>query len=194
MQQVTSRRKPIELHIHDPKHHMGGEEKEARADAELTMGNLNFSLPPELKSNQVAIRKWREVTKIYKEAGLTVVSSTDNGVIGRYCILYSEFVELVERRAQISNLEFPEEDEAEILALTMEEFNEARAKRLWRIMEYFTGLDGLLKIDKFINAKSKSILDIEDRIFMNPAAKVRTLPIQRKAREKDPMGELGFDV
>ena len=61
-------------------------------------------------------------------------------------------------------------------------------------MEYFTKLDGLLKLDSKINAKNKSILDLEDRIFLNPAAKVRTLPIKRKTKRTDQADALGFDV
>ena len=194
MTAATSRRKPIGLHIHDPKQHLGADDKKARADAELTMGDLNFSVPESVKKNKAAFKKWCEVTKIYKEARLTVVSSTDNGVIGRYCMLYAEYDELIEQRRLISDLDFPADDMDEIIAETDAEYRHARACRLWNILEYFTKLDGLLKLDKAINTKLKSILDVEDRIFMNPAAKVRTLPIRRKPKEKDEMGDLGFDV
>ena len=194
MTAATSRRKPIGLHIHDPKQHLGADDKKARADAEIIMGDLNFSVPANVKKTPGAMRKWREVTKIYKDAGLTIVSSTDSGVIGRYCMLYSEYDELIEQRRLISDLDFPGDDMDEIMAETDAEYRHTRARRLWNIMEYFTKLDGLLKLDKAINTKLKSILDIEDRIFMNPAAKVRTLPIRRKPKEKDEMGDLGFDV
>ncbi len=190
----AAKRKPIGLHIHDPKQHLGKDEKDARADAEITMGTLNFFVPANVKKIPGAMRKWREVTKIYKAARLTVVSSTDSGVIGRYCMLYAEYDELIEQRRLISDLDFPADDMDEILAETDAEYRRARARRLWNIMEYFTKLDGLLRLDKAINTKLKAILDVEDRIFMNPAAKVRTLPIRRKPKAKDEMGDMGFDV
>jgi hypothetical protein len=194
MNLATSKRKPIEIHVFDKKKHMGSEEKNARADAELVMGQLKFTPPPEVKKNKIAMRKWREVTKIYKDAKLTVVSSTDSGVLGRYCLLNAEYEHLIQQRALICSLDFPEEIEEELLEATGEGFNKAQAGRLWKLMKYFTGLDGIIKIDKIINAKVKAILDIEDRIFLNPAAKVRTLPIQHKAKVKDPVGDMGFDV
>ncbi|NIV03315.1 hypothetical protein GWN26_02550 [Candidatus Saccharibacteria bacterium] len=80
-------------------------------------------------------------------------------------------------------MEFPDDDIDEILALTEIEYRACRARRLWNIMEFFTRLDGLLKLDEKIHRKLKTILDIEDRIFLNPAAKVRTLPIKRKPKE-----------
>lgn len=188
-------RKPLELHIHGGnKGKLDADEQEDRADAEITMGDLKFSVPANVKKTPGALKKWDEVTKIYKEARLTVVSSTDNGVIGRYCMLYAEYDELIEQRRLISDLDFPADDMDEILAETDAEYRHARARRLWNIMEYFTKLDGLLKLDKAINTKLKSILDVEDRIFMNPAAKVRTLPIRRKPKAKDEIGDLGFDV
>jgi len=190
----AARRKPTGLHIHDPKQHLGAEEIAARADAEITMGTLKFSTPADVKKNKGALKKWKEVTKIYQDAGLSVVSSTDNGVIGRYCMLYAEYWELTEQRSIISDLDFPSDDEAEIMAETDAEYRHARARRLWSIMEYFTKLDGILKLDAAINKKLKMILDIEDRIFLNPAAKVRTLPIKRKPKPKNELGDLGFDV
>ena len=60
--------------------------------------------------------------------------------------------------------------------------------------EYFTSLDGLIKLDKAINTKLKTILDIDDRIFLNPASKVRTLPIRRKPKPEDKLGDMGFEV
>ena len=191
---MTKVRKPIELHIHDKKKHMGKEEIEERADAEVVMGDLNFSTPPEIKKDAVAMRKWREVTKIYTEAGLTLVSSTDNGVIGRYCELYSEYITLLAHRSRMSNAKFPADDMVEIMAMTEEEYGRARAKRLWGLLDYYTSLDGLLRIDTAINAKAKAILVIEDRIFLNPASKVRTLPIRRKEKEKSAAEAAGFDV
>ena len=158
------------------------------------MGDLNFTTPLDIKKNKAALRKWKEVIKIYKDAGLTVVSSTDTGVIARYCILYSEYWQLTEYRRQISDIDFSNDDESELMALTDGEFSRSRARRLWKLIESFVSLDALGKLDDKINRKLKAILDIEDRIFLNPAAKVRTLPIRRKPKENDEMGAMGFDV
>lgn len=188
----SSKRKPVALHIHDPSSHKTVEEKENIADAEITMGITKFSAPDAVKKQPAALIKWKEITKIYKDSGLVLVSSTDNGVLARYCLLYADYYGLVEQRRVISNIEFSDDDTAELIALTDEEYTHERSRRLWGMMEYFTSLDGLLKLDDKINNKCKAILSIEDRIFLNPAAKVRTLPIQRKPKEKDELGDLGF--
>lgn len=189
----AAKRKPINLHLHDPKKHLSKEDKQDRADAEVTMGSVSFSASGVVKKSKAAFRKWKEITKIYRESGLYLVSSTDNGVLARYCLMYAEYEKLVEQRQLISDLEYPDEID-EVLVITDAEYTRARAKRLWDIMEYFTSLDGVLKLDKAINAKAKSILDIEDRIYLNPAAKVKTLPIKRKPKEKDALGDMGFSV
>lgn len=195
MNTAKSTRQPLSLHVHTGnKSKLGEEEQEARADAEITMGEMKFCPPAAVTKNVEAMKKWREITKIYRDSGLVLVSSTDNGVLARYCMLYAEYWELVEQRSIISDLKFPSIDEDELFAEIGAEYRHARARRLWNIMEYFTKLDGVMKLDKAINAKVKSILDVEDRIFLNPAAKVRTLPIKRRPKEKDELGDLGFDV
>jgi len=167
---------------------------DAPDDAGLLMGDLDFIAPDEVKHNTAALRKWREVTKIFKEAGLTVVSSTDCGVIGRYCMLYAEYWALLKERKAISDFELPDDDMQEIMAITEFVYERDRGRRLWGVVEYFTRLKGLLELDRAINAKQKAILDVEDRIFLNPAAKARKLAIKKRAAKVDPLEKLGFKV
>jgi len=191
----AAKRQPVSLQVYQGnKNKLSEAELAARGDAEITMGDLNFTAPADIKKDKLALKKWREVVKIYRDAQLTVVSNTDTGAIARYCILYSEYWQLSEQRRKISAFDFPDDDTNEILAITDDDYSRARSRRLYNIMEYFTRLDGLLKLDDKINRKLKAILDIEDRIFLNPAAKVRTLPIKRKPKEPDGIGDLGFDV
>jgi len=190
----AAKRKPLALHVHDKKQHLTKEDKADRADAEITMGEVKFTPPAAVKNSPAAFCKWNEITKIYKDSGLCLVSSTDNGVLARYCLMYADYEALVEQRRILNDIDFPEEDEDELLAVTDAEYRRARARRLWSIMEYLTKLDGVIRLDKIINAKAKSILDIEDRIYLNPAAKVRTLPLKRKPKEENPLDNMGFDV
>lgn len=188
------KRKPLELHVIDPKARRSKEQLEAKADAEIAMGEVKFTAPAEVKRDKIAFAKWREIVKIYKDSGLTLVTSTDNGVLARYCMLHSEYINLVDQRLALSNFELPADDTKEIMAISEEEYSRERATRLWDIMDYFSSLDGLLKLDDKINRKCDAILKIEDRIFLNPAAKVRTLPIKKRPKEKSELGDLGFDV
>lgn len=190
----TQRRKAVALHIHDPKSHETKQELADRAEAEINMGEVKFTPPDSVRRNAPALKKWNEITGIYRKSGLTLVTSTDNGVLGRYCQLYAEYENLVEQRRAASAISLPVDDTAELLALTETEYQRERAARLWGLLEYFTSLDGVLKLDDKINRKAEAILKIEDRIFLNPAAKVRTLPIKRKPKDDGGLGGLGFDV
>lgn len=195
MRGASAHRKPIQLHVIDGnKGKKTKVDRDAHAEAEITMGTVNFSAPEAIKKIPRAYDKWKEVTKIYRESGLQLVTSTDNGVIARYCLLWAEWLDLVDERAQLAHIKLPTEDTAELLAVTHEEYQRARANRLWDIINYFTSLEGRLKLDDKINRKCDAILKIEDRIFLNPAAKVRTLHIARKKQPKDKLGTMGFDV
>ncbi len=190
----SRKRKPIALHLHDKKKHLSKQDEKDRAESEIAMGEIRFTPSEAVKKNPEAMTKWREVTKIYLDSGLKLVSSTDNGVLARYCLLHADYWDLVEQRRIISTLKFPLEDELEISKLTGELLTRKKAERVYALILYFTSLDGVIKLDKAINAKAKSILYIEDRIFLNPAAKVRTIPIKRKDKIKDPLEKMGFDV
>jgi phage terminase small subunit len=162
-------------------------------DGDPIMGDLNFVCPEEVKNDVVAHRKWRETIKIFQEAKLDVISSTDSGIIGRYCTMYSEYIELIGRRKQLAAFELPEDNDQEMLAITEYEYGREKAKRLWRILEYFTSLKGLTEIDKNINAKQKTLTDLEDKLFLTPASKARKLKIKKKSSEADPLKQKGFD-
>jgi len=190
----SAQRKPLQLHVVEGKKHLSEQEKNEYGESEITMGEIKFTPSAEVKSNKDALKKWREITKIYTESGLVLVSSTDNGILARYCLEYADYLELVRERNTLKRYQLPKDDEDELFADTDAEYRRARARRLWGIMDYLTCLDGRLKLNDKINRKLKTILDIEDRIFLNPAAKVRTLPIRRKPKEESPLGNLGFDV
>jgi len=190
----SAKRKPVELHVLDRKKHMGKDEIRAREESEIVMGDYKFKVPMAVKKNPAALKKWREVIKIYKSAGIKFVSSTDSGAIGRYCLLNAEYEHLIKQRAILSNLDFPDETETEFLKAAGTELHEKSARKMWRLVEYFHGLDALMKLDKVINSKARAILDVEDRIFLNPVAKVKSLPIKRREEQKDPLEAMGFDV
>ena len=166
-------------------------------DAEITIGEFVFVPVSEVKTHKKSLAKWREITKIYKAAEDqlgTYISSSDNGILNRYCVLYGEYLDLVTKRRELNSFELPPEDQVAAMLMCHEEYNAYRARKLWGIMEYMTSLNALLKLDGAIDRKAKAILDLEDRIFLNPAAKVRTLPIKKKKPKKDPAEAMGFDV
>jgi hypothetical protein len=51
-------------------------------------------------------------------------------------------------------------------------------------MEYIMSTPGLIAIDKAINAKLAELDRLDDRLFLNPLAKVRNVPKKKKEEEK----------
>jgi len=189
-------RKPIALHNADKKKHMGKEEREVRAQCEVTMGRLVYTAPDAVKKNPEATKKWKEVISLYKSAKTHLVTSSDNGVIGRYCLAYAEYLELVEIRRKLNRVDMPENDDIlyEIADHMDEEFGKRRANKLWDLFNGLLAVDGILKLDKSINAKLKVIMDLENKLFLNPLAKIRSIPLDKPQEKPDPAKETGFDV
>ena len=192
------KRKPVELHIHDPKKtHLGAEDLAQREEAEVSIGEFRFTPCPDVKRNKEASKKWAEITGIYKAAEDQIssfVSSSDNGILNRYCALYGEYFDLIRKREKLAAFELPYGPEPDPLFFTPEEMKELRVKKLFGILEYMTSLNALLRLESTINAKAREILHLEDRIFLNPAAKVRTLPIKRKNKRPGRAETEGFNV
>jgi len=189
-------RAPAAAKAQNPKCKKAKAEIESAAEAEITLGEFIFKPTDEVKAHKKALAKWREITKIYKKSEDqigTYLSDTDNGILNRYCIAHAEWLDMVLQRRELSAFKLPVEDQDDLLLMNAEEYNRHRAKKLWGIYEYSVSLQALLKLDSAIDRKLKAILDLEDRIFLNPAAKVRTLPIKRH-KKRDPAGDIGFDI
>lgn len=183
-------KKPLELHVLDGKKHMGAEEKKRYQESEITMGAVKFKAPAAVKENHIALKKWKEITKIYKQAGFSFVTSSDNGVLGRYCLTYAEYLHLIDVRSELSGCNV----DLKLSDLT-ESMDENQAKKSLKIVEILLSVDGIIKIDKAINAKLRALLDLEDRIFLNPVSKIRSIPVKKDSTtKKTPLEKAGFDV
>ena len=180
--------KPVDLQTG----HISNEEREAKKESEITLGVIKYTAPDYVKNNTEANKKWNEITNLYKRAGIQFVSSSDNGVMGRYCVIYSEYIDLVERRRILSNLEFPED--LGIVEKELTEVDRFRTERLFTLMDYLVATKGILELDKAINAKCKTLLDLENTLFLNPLAKIRAVPVQKKPKKQDEAKSAGFDV
>ena len=58
-------------------------------------------------------------------------------------------------------------------------------------IEYVLSVSGLLNLDKAINAKMNSLVQMEDRMFLNPLAKAKNIP-KEESKKADPLGDKGF--
>lgn len=55
-------------------------------------------------------------------------------------------------------------------------------------------LDDVCKIEGLINRKMDSILKMQDRLFLNPLARIRNIPKRDKAPVRNEMIAAGFDI
>ena len=82
--------KPIELHLKNGnKRHLTKAEIEHRKESEIKLGKKELLCPAYVKNDMVAFSKWRELKNIFKD--IDFVSSGDVGLIGRYCMTWSEY-------------------------------------------------------------------------------------------------------
>jgi phage terminase small subunit len=161
-----------------------------------TEKRLEFLCPGKLKkpecvrSDRVASKKWDQITKIYKQAEFKLVGEGDDATLTRYCLCWSEYLQLVEQRNVISELTPPEKEDRDAIS---EETEQARGKKvadlIWKKIDYILSTDGILKIDAAINSKIATINALEDRLFLNPLAKIKNI-IKLKDTVKEQTSEM----
>ncbi|HEY5576219.1 MAG TPA: hypothetical protein VIK34_05820 [Clostridiaceae bacterium] len=166
--------KPINLHIAggNPSH-LTKAEIQKRQETEIKLGNSKLICPSYIKNNANAYGKWKEITKIYKDVDF--VSSGDAGLLARYCMTHSEYLNLCEIRNSVCGLQA---DWAEYGGLFPEEFQENIEKLLMSNVE--------LQLESAINKKMDMLIKMEDRLFLNPLAKVKNIPKKEPTKE-DPL-------
>lgn len=175
--------KPIEIIKAEGKTHLTKEEIEFREKNEIKIGeNLSkktIKAPKFLSGDKVATSKWKEVLNNYR--GTDFVSTADLGLLARYCKTFSEYQNLVEYRDKISEIDFDGDDEKVAdETLSKNEVHEKKVSYILGIMEMMISVQGIMSIDNAINKKMTVLLQMEDRLFLNPLAKIKNIPRQVK--------------
>lgn len=176
--------KPIQLHLQNGnKRHLTKAEIEHRQKSEIRLGDKTMKCPSFVKDDVQAYKKWKELKKLY--ADVDFVSSGDIGMLSRYCMTFSQYLKLLERLKRIKKIAEEPED-VEDLVLSMNELTARVQKRLLDIVS----TDGVLRIEKAVNQKLDILMKMEDRLFLNPVAKVKNIPKQDPKRESDPNADM----
>lgn len=179
--------KPVTLHLAQGNpNRLTKAEIQRRKKAEIKLGDHKLKCPQFVKEDVAAYAKWKEITKLYKD--IDFVSSGDVGLLGRYCMTFSEYQKLLEHRKRIDSLDgltIDEHDELE------QQVGEDAAKDLFNKINYILSVDGVLKLDTAINKKMDMLIKMEDRLFLNPLAKVKNVP-KKEPEKKDPLTAKGF--
>jgi phage terminase small subunit len=159
--------KPIELHMIDGKTHLSKEQIEERKNAEIKLGEAVFKKTSRILSNDKALAKWNEITDLYIEAGVGFVSSSDIGIIERYCITFADYYNLVDLRTALWNAY---KDNIIVYSEMCEEH----------------------KLDQKLERKGELLIKMEDRLFLNPVAKIRAIAPKKEQKQTE-LEKNGFD-
>lgn len=172
--------KPIELHLQNGnKRHLTKAEIEYRKESEIKIGDKKLLCPAYIKKDIAAFSKWKEIKHIYKDADF--ISSGDTGILSRYCMTYSQYLNLLKRLNRIGNIQNNSEDIEEYIE-NSDEFDYKIKRQLLDMIS----TDGVLRIEKAVNQKLDILIKMEDRLFLNPAAKIKNIPKKEKNSDDDP--------
>lgn len=180
----------IDLLVAKGNKHFTKAEIAARKEAEVKLGEKDLKKikpPAYVINNLVAYEKWKSLIKEYKEAAkndIEILTSTDIEILAKYCITYSEYLSLIDRRNRVDDIDFVGLDDK--LKKTVRGEKRKAMNELMRIEQ-------VLKIETAINKKHDLLIKLEDRLFLNPLAKVKNVPKSAKEKPKNPM-EAKFNI
>lgn len=169
---------PIDLLQAKGKKHLTKKEIEARKKSEIKLGSKELRCPAYVKGDTTAFSKWREIKHIYKDVDF--VSSGDTGLLARYCMTHSEYIKLIEMRRHVDAAVINWDEHEKFFPL---DFRDG----INRILK----IDPTLQLDTAINKKMDMLIKMEDRLFLNPLAKVKNVP-KKEEKKEDPLAGKGF--
>ncbi|RJE88617.1 terminase [Paenibacillus sp. 1011MAR3C5] len=180
------RAKPIGLHLAQGNpSHLTKQEIEARQQNELKLGVQDLAKlkkPPFVAKDKTAAKLWNELIKEYKvaaEQNVELLTSSDVGALGLYCKTYSEYNRLLEAYQRVDNIA---QDTDNLYDYIMEQ-DDYVMKSMSNIAQ-LASIDGILKIETAINKKMDMLLKLQDRLFLNPLAKIKNVPKPAKKEAK----------
>ena len=173
--------KPIELLQSEGRKHLTKSEIESRKNTEIRFGDHKLKCPDFVKNDIAAYKKWKEITSLYKD--FDFVSSGDSGLLARYCKSFSEYQDLLNSYQRIKEIHYDMKELDEALDGTYED--EETEKRLFsykvkKQLRDMISVNALLSVEAAINKKMDMLIKMEDRLFLNPLAKVKSIPKKEK--------------
>jgi phage terminase small subunit len=149
--------KPIDLHLAEGRKHLTKEEIEARRAQENGLrSHTKFRPSDKVMQNPVALQTFKKLKKLYKE--IDYVDGLDELVINRYCIMTAEVESLEKMIARMDN----DLDECE---------NADSRVQLYKTIQ---------NAEMTVNRLRDMLLKIEDRLFLNPTARIKNVPQKPK--------------
>lgn len=186
---------PIDILKARGKKHLTKAEIEQRKEAEVKLGlkDIERLKPPVfVKDDVIAYKHWKQHLREYKEAakqGIEVLTTSDVGILALYCKTFADYERLLKSYQSIDKIAYDSEQLDDYIEES-EEFN-AKVKQQLRNM---IAVDGLLRIETAINKKMDMLLKMQDRLFLNPLAKIKNVPKKEKPKPQNPLEKAGFNI
>lgn len=164
--------KPVELHLlNGNKRHLTKEMIADRQEHErsLSSGQKEYKPNKQVRKDPVALDMFKKLKKLYKD--LEYVEGMDEMIINRYCTLTSESVTL-----------------EQLLVLMRADID--LCKNADERIQLYHAISGI--VGKLTRTR-EMLIKIEDRLFLNPAARVRNIPKKPPKRTTDPHANMFGD-
>lgn len=148
-------------------HHITKTEEKRREEAELKLGlkDLKNIKPPAFVENNInALKYWKKHIKEYSDAAKIGIEILTTSDIGMLALYCNTYAEYETLL-----------ERKKILELNLED------------------LDGFLKLESAINKKMDMLIKMQDRLFLNPLARIKSVPAKEKEKPKNAMEE-AYDI
>jgi len=179
--------KTIGLHLAEGNpSHLTKAEIQQRQEAEVKLGEKELSKlkkPAFVAKDKPAAKLWNELIKEYTNAakqGVELLTSSDVGMLALYCKTFSEYERLLAAYQRVDRIA---ENTDQLYDYILGQSDEYVMKAMTQIAQ-LASIDGILKIETAINKKMDMLLKMQDRLFLNPLAKVKNVPKPAKEKEK----------
>lgn len=162
--------KPVALHLAEGNpNRLTKEEIKQRQAAEVKLGDQDLKKlkkPSFITQDKIANKLWNDLIKEYKSAteqGVELLTRSDAGILALYCKTYSEYEKLLVQHQRLE-------------AITINE-------------HLIEALEIILKVEAAINKKMDMLLKLQDRLFLNPLAKVKNIPKKPEPKQQSAMAQ-----
>ena len=169
---------PIDILTAKGKKHLTKQEIDHRKKSEIKVGETKLICPIFIKKDIPAMMKWKEIVKIYKD--IDFVSSGDTGLLARYCMTFSEYLALLDQKQKINSFE-----------IRYDEIEAYLDEELIKALDCIVKFNPMMQLDSAVNKKMDMLIKMEDRLFLNPLAKVKNVP-KKEPVKVDPLAAKGF--
>lgn len=183
--------KPTALHIAQGNpNNLTKDQIKQRQESEVKLGVKDFvklKKPSFVARDKMANAQWNQLVKEYKtaaEQGVELLTSSDVGTLALYCKTYAEYENLLKAYQRIDSIAA---DCEPIYKYILEQ--DDYAMKAMAQLASLASIDGILKIETAINKKMDMLLKMQDRLFLNPLAKVKNVPKPKKEEKKSSMGQ-----